>query len=88
MAKILFDFECQVCSQVFEEFYNTTAPDENPAKCVCGSTTTKRLIGATRIDPKLGLDPEGFPTMGDKWARIRNQRTRIERQQASAHGEC
>lgn len=84
MARILFDFECLACSKVFEEFHNTSTPET--VKCECGGLT-KRLIGATRIDPRLGLDPEGFPTMGDKWARTREQRTRIERQRDVSHGD-
>jgi putative FmdB family regulatory protein len=80
----LFDFECNACKAVFEELVHTDTPET--AKCKCGSSETTRLIGAPRIDPRLGLDPD-FATMSDKWAKTRYQRAKIERKQADSHGE-
>lgn len=77
MARILFDFECFSCSKVFEELIRTDNHD--PVACTwCGSTSTKRMISAPRIDPRLGLDPDGFPTMGDKWARKHKLKPNVE----------
>jgi hypothetical protein len=83
----LYDFECsKEPSHVFEEFADWKTP--TPVKCpLCGELTEKRLIGATRIDPKLGLDRESFPTMADKWERTRRQRMQIETREARARGE-
>lgn len=74
MPLILNDYECQECGHVFEELADRDARIPCP---VCNAPS-KRLIAAPRIDPRLGLDPEGFPTMADKWARVRRQRAKIE----------
>ncbi len=68
MARILFDYECLDCSNKFEELIYTDRPDTTTCP-ECKSDYVTRLISAPRIDPKLGTDPEGFPTMGDKWAK-------------------
>jgi hypothetical protein len=34
----------------------------------------------------MGLDPEGNPTMADKWAKIRKQRAQIEKKHYKEHG--
>lgn len=74
---ILFDFECSDCTHKFEELVNRDSPE--PVKCPsCDQFNTKRLIGSFTIDPRLGLDPVSFPTMGDKWAKKREQRYRVE----------
>lgn len=77
MALILFDYKCRDCDDVFEELVNRDNPGK--VKCPnCKTSNTDRQLCAPRLDPKLGLDAEGFPTMGDKWARIRRQRAKIE----------
>jgi putative FmdB family regulatory protein len=77
MSMILFDYECKSCAQVFEELVDRDSPE--PVKCPsCGQFDTTRLITGTTIDPNLGLDAESFPTMGDKWAKKREQRRRQE----------
>jgi len=74
----LFDFLCKNtdCGHQFEELvhYDDIASTVCPE---CGGPT-RRLIGAPMIDPRLGLDAANWPTMGDKWARIRRQRKQIE----------
>ena len=76
--RVLFDHQCRQCGFVFEEFADSE--DQYGPDCPeCKATDAKRLIGAPRLDPKLGLDPTGFPPLGDKWARIRRQRQQIER---------
>jgi putative FmdB family regulatory protein len=73
----LYEFKCvhPECEHNFDEY---VAYEDIPSvKCPeCGSPT-HRLITAPRIDPRLGLDPS-FPTMQDKWARVRRQRAKIE----------
>ena len=51
----------------------------------CGSPSN-RLISAPRLDPRMGLDPEGNPTMADKWAKVREQRAKIEKKHYKEHG--
>jgi putative FmdB family regulatory protein len=77
MSRILFDFRCNLCTNTFEELVYRDSPE--PVKCPsCGEFDTVRQIGSFTIDPRLGLDPDGFPTMGDKWAKKREQRYRLE----------
>lgn len=85
---ILYDFQCEslTCAHVFEEFADWKTP--TPVKCpLCGELTENRLIGAVRIDPRLGLDRDCFPTMAAKWEKTRRQRMQIENKQAASRGE-
>lgn len=75
----LWDFECQnhvTCNHTFEEMVKYE--DASSVLCPRCNGPTTRLIGTPMIDPKLGLDAASYPTMGDKWARIRRQRQKIE----------
>jgi putative FmdB family regulatory protein len=74
----MYDFECtsHSCGHTFEELVKYEDADKLP--CPLCNNPTRRLIGAPMIDPKLGLDAANWPTMGDKWARIRRQRKQIE----------
>jgi len=74
----MYDYEClnAKCGEVSEELVRYE--DADKVICpICGSPT-KRWIGAPMFDPRLGLDAASFPTMGDKWAKIRRQRKKIE----------
>jgi len=79
----LFDFQCLEpdCSEQFEEL--AKYEETGDVKCPSCNGPTRRLIGSFTIDPKLGLDPASYPTMGDKWARIRRQRAKIERSRSN-----
>lgn len=74
----LYDFECleAACGHNFEELVRYEEADT--IRCPHCNGPTRRLIGAPTIDPRLGLDAANWPTMGDKWARIRRQRAKIE----------
>jgi putative FmdB family regulatory protein len=80
---ILFDFRCTHCQHKFEVMVK---PDIKSRPCPKCSSEGKRLISAPRLDPKMGLDPDGFPTAGDKWANMREQRARIEKKHYKEHG--
>lgn len=81
---ILYDFECRSCGAVFEEL---TPRNVHDVECPeCGGRAF-RLVSAPRIDPKLGVNADAFPTMGDRWARVREQRAKIESKRAKEHGE-
>lgn len=80
---ILFDWQCPNCGAEFEEFEQEGA---KPVCPVCHTTdSATKLIGATRLDPKLGLDASGFPSMGAKWVRRRQQHQRIEERRKREH---
>lgn len=84
MAKYMFfDFRCVDCEQKFDDLVK---PDVQQAPCPNCSGIGKRLVSAPRLDPKMGLDPEGNPTMGDRWAKIRKQRALIEKKHYKEHG--
>ena len=84
MAKfILFGFRCTDCSAQFDDMVK---PDVHEATCPECGAVGKRLVSAPRLDPKMGLDPEGNPTMGDRWAKIRKQRAQIEKKHYKEHG--
>lgn len=83
---ILYEWRCNdaKCNTKFDAM----APmSQKVATCpVCGGQA-RRLISSPRIDPKLGVDPDGFPTMGDKWAKkMEQQAIRAKRRQLE-HGD-
>lgn len=80
---ILYDFRCTSCTSVFDDMVKS---DVFEAICPeCGETGT-RLVSRPRLDPRLGVDADGFPTMGDKWARTRVQRKKVEERREREHG--
>lgn len=82
MKYLLFDFRCQQCTSRFEHMVK---PDVYEAPCPkCGGTAT-RLVAAPRIDPRMGVS-SSFPTMADRWAKVRVQRKIIEERRAAEHG--
>ena len=66
MPRFLFDYECNGCSQVFEELverdslFAVTCP-------FCDASDTKRLPSRLNIDPRLGIQSGSFPTDADRW---------------------
>ena len=80
---ILFDFRCTECLVKFEEMVKSSVKELPCPQCGARST---RLISTPRLDPRMGLDPVGNPTMGDKWARTREQRAKIEKAHYKEHG--
>lgn len=79
---ILFDFECPNG----HSYDDLVQPDVHQAPCpTCGQEGT-RQVSAPRFDPRMGIDATGFPTMGDKWARVRKQRKIVEERRAAEHG--
>lgn len=84
MSKFMFfDFRCSNCGLKFEEMVK---PDVRQAPCPDCTSVGERLVSCPRLDPKMGLDPVGNPTMGDKWAKIRKERAQIEKRHYKEHG--
>lgn len=64
MARMLFDFECEDCSKVFEDLVES---ETTALPCVACKGNSKRLISAPRIDwLHMGLDP-AFPSAYERW---------------------
>ena len=80
---IMFEFWCPACAAKFDDLVK---PTKQTAPCPQCGGAGKRLISAPRIDPRLGVDAKAFPTMGDKWAKVRRQRKVIEEKRAREHG--
>ena len=83
---LLNDYECS-CGKIFEELADPSAPEKVKCPGCCQFGTATRLLCAPRIDPRLGVDAESFPSMGDKWVRRRQQHQKIEERRYREHGE-
>lgn len=73
----MFDFHCDSCGHEFEElvkpdvYVNKVCPN-------CSSGKPRRLVSAGHIDyRRMGVDLD-FPTAGEKWTKMQEQRKRIE----------
>lgn len=83
---IIYEWRCTdaSCNTKFDEM---AKPDVQTSICPeCGSVAN-RAVSMGRIDPKLGADPEGFPTMADKWARKIEAKTREAERRQREHGD-
>lgn len=61
---MIFDFECDSCSKVFEDLVDS---EVHELPCVACTGNSKRLIAAPRIDwLRMGTDP-GFPSAYERW---------------------
>lgn len=77
---ILFDFVCEDCDNTTEDLVD---PKVNVIKCPVCSGQSKRLPSAGKIAYRLmGVDPS-FPTAGDKWGRMQEQKARAEKRENS-----
>ena len=84
MAKlILYDFRCTNCSAQFDDLVNSSVYESDCPEC---GAKGKRLVSTPRLDPKMGVDAEGNPTMADKWAKIRTKQAQIEKKHYEEHG--
>jgi len=68
-SRVLFDFECPECGNIFEELVYRNV---FRAKCPECDSKAVRQVSAPRLDPRLGLD-SSFPTAVDKWERTRRE---------------
>ena len=80
-----FDFRCndESCNTKFEEWVNSKQKESHCPEC---GGTARRLLSSFTIDPRLGLDPEGFPTMGDAWAKKHRDKAKQEKAKSLAEG--
>jgi putative FmdB family regulatory protein len=80
---LMFDFRCQDCGNTFDDLVKSNIFEAPCPECSGNGT---RLISTPRFDPRMGLDPEGNPTAGEKWAKIRRQRAKQEKAHFEKHG--
>lgn len=74
---ILFDFECESCGHLFEELVQ---PTEHSAECPTCLKRGKRLMSMGHLDVLgMGVHSSSFPTMADKWARMRTQKSKTDK---------
>jgi hypothetical protein len=75
MAKLLlFDFECPEGHQ-FEELVDS---EQRTCPCLTCGKNAERQISNVRLDWRaMGVDPD-FATCADKWAKMQEQKSRIE----------
>lgn len=85
--RLLDDYECQGCLTVFEELADPTTPEKVKCPGCCQFGLAARLIGSPRLDPTLGIDAEGFPTLGKKWESRRRKHQQIEERRYREHGD-
>jgi len=77
-----FDFRCQGCGEVFEEFVK---PDVKTTTCPNCGNTTRRLISKPTI-ALSGTDPD-FSTQYDHWERVQKQKVAKDKKFYADHGE-
>ena len=74
MTRRIFEFQCNNCSNVFEQYIDDSL---KTTKCpICGSEAT-RIISKPRID--LDGCSGDFPTASDAWVRRRESHMKYER---------
>jgi hypothetical protein len=86
MAKLItFEFRCQnsECAIKFDDLVTSDIKESTCPEC---GGMGNRIISMGRIDPKLGVDPDSFGTLGDKWARTREQHHKIMKKRQEDHG--
>lgn len=87
MPLLLNDFACGTCGHTFESLEDS---DTRSIPCEkCGSQAD-RLVPTPRFALRMGVDPVGNPTMGDKWARVHEQQLaqqRKEEREQARYGE-
>ena len=85
MTLRMFDFECPNGHE-FEDLVDISPDGLITASCPTCHQSGKKLMSATRLDTRLGVNADAFPTLGDKWARIRHQRAAIDAKKVRDHG--
>ncbi len=82
MSKFMFfDFRCEDCDKVIEEFVK---PDVHVTECPDCKGKTARLISAVRFQND-GKDPS-LPGAYDKWQKVNAQKTAQDKAFYERHG--
>lgn len=79
MSLRLFDFKCPNCGHAFEAL---VGPEDREEQCPSCAHLARRQVSRPRLSYlKMGVDPTGLPTAGDKWAKMHEQRAKVEHKQ-------
>jgi putative FmdB family regulatory protein len=86
----LFDFECQDCNHVFED-WDTSERTASVSCPSCQSPNTERRVSALRLDYTAMVcngqsSSDAFTTGIDKWAKRRAEQVKIEKRNMERHG--
>lgn len=81
-----YTYECEKCGEIYDRVWNKIADHANGPDC-CFEPTKQIILRPPIIDPRLGLDPDSFPTMGDKWANRQEQRLKKAQRRDSPEPE-
>lgn len=68
-----YDYKCED-GHVYEEMHSPSTYDECGPCPQCGKTGARVVLVAAHLDYRMGVDPDGFPTMADKWAKIQKSK--------------
>lgn len=72
-----------MCNHVYDDMVHS---EQYTGVCTKCGGESRRLVSTPRLDPRMGLDPDGFPTMGDRWAQRHEQARRIDEAREREHG--
>lgn len=73
---ILFEFACNECGHEFDELVK---PEIYSAPCPKCGKKAERQLSAGHLDWKLGVQSSSFPTLASKWARMQEQKARVDK---------
>lgn len=87
---IIADFRCADCDAVTEHLVKRDEP-ASPSCPECGSSATRRLIGApklayTQMAANGESSSDAMNTAIDRWVKGREQKKRIEQRNMERHG--
>ena len=82
MALQINDFRCEDCGHTFESLED---PAVSAIKQMCGAIARKKFP-SPRLDLRMGVNPHGFPTAGDRWAKVHEQELVRHRKMEREHG--
>ena len=81
----IFEYECIKCGERTDQFI-TSNPRPVYTVCKCGSQAFYR-VSAPRFSLKMGLDPNGSPTMAAKWEKAHREKLKQEAKQEGREDE-
>ena len=68
-----YKYRCDSCEIYFEDF-KTKVSERNNQLCIECDGEVTLCLQPVHFDYRMGTDPDGFPTMGDKWAKIQREK--------------
>ena len=78
----MFDFICDSCGHEFEELVKPDVYVNKECPNCSSGKPTRQISPGTINYRRMGVDPD-FPTAGEKWAKMQEQRKRVEKERLS-----